>query len=246
MRLRATLTSLTAIAAALAVLAPMAPANAVPSVTGEYSTATPTVLTFLKSDECRDVLSVRWTTDLQGIGNAIQAQGYTNYSEKTQPVYTNTGWSRGWTVTGPNNFYYTYDAFAADFPTSEDTETLEVCPSDFGTGSVTPGTYTITTRMYAEVGKVCGAGQTSYDQCPAYENVYTKTTTQTVVLDFSAECYAAKASVTALTPKVVAAKKGLKKAKAAHNKKKILRAKKKLRAAKAKLVKARSDVVGLC
>jgi hypothetical protein len=89
---RARLISLTSMAAAVAVLAPMAPASALPSVTGEYSTATLTVSTFIKSDECRDVLSVKWTVDLQGIGNAVQAQGYTNYSDKSQPVYTNTEW----------------------------------------------------------------------------------------------------------------------------------------------------------
>ncbi|MCW2834081.1 MAG: hypothetical protein JWN68_2034 [Nocardioides sp.] len=101
--------------------------------------------------------------------------------------------------------------------------------------------------MHANVGKICSAGQTSDDQCPEYENVYTKATTQTVVLDFSPECYAAKAAVPRYTAKLKAARKALERAKAAHKPVPVIRKKKRAVAgAKAKLVKARSDVEGPC
>lgn len=82
---------------------------------------------------------------------------------------------------------------------------------------------------------------------PRTTTVYTKTTTQTIVLDFSPECYAAKGAVTTYSAALAAARKALKRAKAKHKPAKVIRKKKRaITSAKAKLVKAQSDVEGLC
>ncbi|MEO5664686.1 MAG: hypothetical protein ABIR39_15545 [Nocardioides sp.] len=244
MRLRSRQSSFIAMAAAVAVLAPMAPASAAPSVTGEYATVTPTVLTHLKSDDCRDAAQLKFTADLIGIGNAVQAQGYTNY-QKDQPVYTALEWGTTVRITGPNNYFHSGTTYTREFPTSEVLYTFSFCPEDYGTDVVTPGVYTVETTLTVDgdYTDICGGPEKA---CLTYPKIYEKASTFTISLDYSPECYAARALVPSLAAKLKTARSALKKAKATHNRPLIRKKKRAMLKAKARLQTAQSNVKGLC
>ena len=245
MRVRARLTSLTAVAAALAIFAPMAPANAVPpTASGEHFTFTSAVTRTIVGDECRDVAELKYLVDLVSIGNQIQAQGfYPGYgaSARDEPVYTRLDWSYEYRVTGPDGFYADRGSTVYN-PDNQETLAIKVCPDDFGASRVSAGTYSVEASINVSANAICS----ETDPCTDYPNVYQRTVSSTFALDFSPECYSARATATELTPKVKKAKKALKRAKASHDRTKIKRAKKKLRKLKGKLATAKSNVEGLC
>ncbi|PUA80827.1 hypothetical protein [Nocardioides currus] len=244
MRLRARLTSTTAIVAALAVLAPMAPASAAPPVvSGQFAAVAATVPTSIRAADCSDAAAVKVTMDLTGVGAALEAAGW--YAEDKDPVRTELNWAADVTVTGPNNYYADWST-SESYPASEDSETLTVCPDDFGNSIVTPGSYAVVATYRVYNYKFGGSICHPQEPCNGFENIYTTTATASFALDYSPECYAAKTALARHYVVLKKAKSALKKAKAGHSKARIKRAKKKLRAIKAQTSTAKSNVEGYC
>lgn len=251
MRVHARLTSFTTMAVAIAVLAPMAPASAVPTPVGEWVSESNRVLRTVVADECRDVVEAKVSVDLQGIGNAIEAQGY--YDQDKDPVYTNLNWNLDYRVTGPANFYATGTRNYNFFPAGELTYTIQVCPDDFSADAVVPGVFTLETHVvvnndFYKSGNICSAAE----GCRSYPKLYEKTLASTFTLvgeappPPSADCVDATAAVAKFTPLVKKAKALLKKAKATHKSVKIRKAKRRLVTYKGKLAVARDRVIQYC
>lgn len=222
MRLRATLTSLTATVAALAVVAPVAPAHAIPSVSGSYASLTPAVLRTIDSDSCQDMVRLDVAVDLQGLGNAIAAQGYRSYTP-TEPVYTKLSWDVDANVTGPDNYFESLSE-SAGFPTNVDTMTDTVCPSDYGRSRPSPGTYTVAWTATFDASYLCSTAE----GCNSYDGVFTQTGVTSYTFAYSQACLDARAQVTALSKK-------LKKAKRAHDRSQVRKLKRKLERAKGRV-----------
>lgn len=207
---------------ALAMGATAVPALAVaaPSVVGSYATVTPSALRTVDGDACQDLVQLAAAIDLQGIGNAVEAQGYVNAYSAAR-VYSELDWTLTYSITGPDN-YYEDEVYLSDaFPTAQGNAVDEVCPSDFGHDRVTAGTYTMTWHL--DVGKV-------WLKHPAegskfYETLWTADGTSTVEVAFSQTCLDARTKLKRLT-------KTLKKAKKAHNRKLVKKTKRKIAATK--------------
>ena len=199
MRLRTTLTSLVAAATAVAVIAPLAPAQAVPAIVGSYAATTPTVLRTVDSDGCQEMVRFDVAVDLQGLGNAIAAQGYTTPASGyvyggTDPVYTKLYWSWEARITGPDNYYKTIEtpggtSFPEAFPTSVTAMGDTVCPDDFGRSRTSPGAYQVAWTATFETGDICSRTE----GCRRYEPVFQQTGTTSYTLAYSAACLEAKA-----------------------------------------------------
>lgn len=245
MRLKSPLVGLVVAALSVGVATVPTAANAVPTPSGEFASVTPTVLRTVDSDGCADMVSIKAAVDLQGVGNAIAAQGYYSYDEN--PVYTNLVWDWTARISGPDNYYETFTNGYNVFPTSEDAEIDYICADDFGTGTMAAGEYrvdwtvTIHNDSYS-VSSLCSEAE----GCQDYPKLWERSSTSTFTLGYSAACVTARAQAADLAPKVKAAKLALKRAKASHKRTKVLRAKKKLRKLKTQLATVRSHVAETC
>lgn len=193
------------------------PVQAVPSVVGSYATVTPSVLRTVDGDSCQDLVQLATTVDLQGIGNAVEAQGYVYSSNPTAKVYSELDWVLRYSITGPDNYYDDEVYVSGAFPTAQGTAVDEVCPSSFGHGRVTAGTYTMSWTL--EVGEVTLKHPT--EGTNFYETIWSTAGTSSVVVSFSQTCLDARA-------RLVTLKKKLKKAKRAHNKPLVRKLKRKV------------------
>lgn len=207
------------------------PANAVvPEPKGEYISYTAVPDRAVVPDECRNVAVRSYSVDFQGLGNEIQAQGFT-MSSTSDPVYTRLRLYRTSVITGPGNFYGTGDDWTS-FPNSTLSAGLELCPSEFDGGKVLPGTYTFKTRLWVNTGysNMC---HPSAKTCLQYSNLYERnlTYTVTVAAEINQACIDASAKVKALKAKIKKAK--AKKLPPRKKRAKVAKLKRKLRSAKA-------------
>lgn len=212
-------TKVAAIAAALALTAPAVPAHAVPSVTGSYATVAPAVLRTIDSDACQDMVRLDLGVDLQGLGNAIAAQGYRSYTP-TDPVYTKLSWEIEARITGPDNYFETLSE-SAGFPTNVDTATDTVCPDDFGRSRPSPGTYSVEWTATFDASYLCSTAE----GCNYYDGVFTQTGVTSYTLAYSQACLDARQQVTSLTKKLKKAKRAGERSQVRKIKRKLSRSK---------------------
>lgn len=230
--------------AALAVGLTGAPVQAAPpTVAGEYGTISATVKQPIRSELCIEAVTVAHTVDLAAIGDTLQAQGWYESGSSPRPVRTTLKWESTTSITGPDNFY-DQDTDFGYYPSNVSTRNVEVCPSDFGAGVVSPGTYQVTTTVAVEnyPYDICHATE----PCDTFEGIWTKTLTTSFTLGFSQPCLDARSALASLKAQLLKAKKTLKRAKASHDRLRVRKAKKAVTRVKGKVSRAAEVVDGSC
>lgn len=231
--------------AALAVGLTGAPVQAAPpSVAGSYGTLTAAVTQPIRAEQCVDVATLTRTVDLASIGDTLQAQGWHDDSVNPQPVRTTLGWDSTTSITGPDNFYDQQRDYGS-YPTNQSTDTVEVCPDDFGAGVVSPGTYQVTMTLAVSNDvweEICHPTE----PCDEFDGIWTTTLTTSFTLGFSQPCLDARSALAASKVVLAKAKKTLKRAKASHDRVRVRKAKKAVNRARNKVTRAAEVVDGSC
>lgn len=213
-----------------------APAQAIPNPVGSYATVAAKVLRTIDSDTCQNMVQFDVAVDLTGLGNAIAAQGYTSPAiglvyGGTDPVYTKLSWWGTVSITGPDNYYETFDTpggstFPEYFPTSVSALTDSVCPDDFGHSRTSPGAYHAEWKVTFAAGSICS----KTEKCTTYDPVFTQSGAVDYTFAFSSTCLKARADLKTF-------KKKLKKAKKRHDRPAVRKFKRKVAGTKSVIAK---------